>query len=386
MDRLDHLRQQHSEEKLQGPNLVRPLMLRTQPNPAWRDVFENPEGAPSIPGHSVVAIAPIETTPASYWWYTATQPAQANLPWGRSAITMPTPDVAAGESGRLVTVWPALCTVVGSPAVGDEVGTQAGSFALHTGRTGYTVVQVVGGEYWVRPTTGSGGGSEGPQGIPGPPGDTGNTGSTGPQGRQGPQDAVGVQGPQGWQGWQGPQGNQGWQGNQDWQGLGSAGAQGWQGTAGAGGSYQHPYLVRAYHSGSVAISSGSYVDVAMGLESVDLHSDWDTTYSKFVSPETGWYQVSMIQEIYAVGTNMGANTTFGWAVDGEVGQGTGGGLWRATPSNANLKRTMATMTDLIHLNSGQYVTLRFYNGSDNDIYLMGSTTPTPALIYVVGLM
>ena len=177
-----------------------------------------------------------------------------------------------------------------------------------------------------------------------------------------------------------------WQGNQDWQGLGSAGAQGWQGTAGAGGSYQHPYLVRAYHSGSVAIASGDYVDVAMGLESVDLHSDWDTTYSKFVSPETGWYQVSMIQEIYAVGTNMGANTTFGWAVDGEVGQGTGGGLWRATPSNANLKRTMATMTDLIHLNSGQYVTLRFYNGSDNDIYLMGSTTPTPALIYVVGLM
>jgi len=219
MDRLDHLRQQHSEEKLQGPNLVRPLMLRTQPNPAWRDVFENPEGAPSIPGHSVVAIAAIETTPASYWWYTATQPAQANLPWGRSAITMPTPDpVAASESGRLVTVWPALVTVVGSPSVGDEVGTQAGSFALHTGRTGYTVVQVVAGQYWVRPTTGSGGGSEGPQGIPGAQGPAGTNGTIGHDGAQGPQGIGGSEGDEGYQGYQGWQGS-GAQGNQGAQGI-----------------------------------------------------------------------------------------------------------------------------------------------------------------------
>jgi len=244
MDRLDLIRQQHQEEKRQTPNLVRPLMDRTSPNPEWRDIFSNPVAAPSIPGHSVVAIAAVETVPPLYWWYTAGQPVQANLPWGRSAVTMPTPaSVGPGESGRLVTVWPALCTVVGSPSVGDEVGTQAGSFALHTGRTGYTVVQVVGSDFWVRPTTGSGGGSEGPQGIPGAQGTAGANGyngATGAQGDQGwdgwqgAQGWQGFQGFQGWQGWQGSgaQGRQGWQGPQGWQGLGSQGAQGSAGAAG----------------------------------------------------------------------------------------------------------------------------------------------------------
>lgn len=244
MARLDDVRKQHQEEKRQTPNLVRPLMNRSSPTPEWRDIFSNPVAAPSIPGHSAVAIAAIETTPASYWWYTATQPTQANLPWGRSGITMPTPDpVAAGESGRLVTVWPALVTVVGSPAVGDEVGTQAGSFALHTGKTGYTIVQVVAGQYWVRPTTGSGGGSEGPQGIPGAQGPAGNNGASGAQGSAGPQGYEGFQGydgyqgAQGWQGLgaQGSQGNQGNQGNQGWQNA--VGVQGPQGGAGAGGGF-----------------------------------------------------------------------------------------------------------------------------------------------------
>jgi len=254
MDPVSEKRALRDAEQWPDTGVIRMSENRKIEDMEWRDIVSNPEAAPSIPGSSVVAISPLATTPDQYWWWVGTMPALANLPFGRSAITMPTPNpIAAGQSGRLVTIFPALCAVEGGPGVGDQVGTLGGSFALHAGGTGYTVCAITADGYWIVPTTGSGGGAGpqgpfGPQGFDGDPGGPGADGPQGPEGFEGyqgaqgvqgtgPQGAQGFQGFQGWQGWQGFQGSgaqgfQGWQGPQGWQGSGTQGAQGNSGSQG----------------------------------------------------------------------------------------------------------------------------------------------------------
>jgi len=241
MDKFSHLRDMINQEKLQIPNTIRPHINRTA-ELEWRDIVTCPDGGDTIPGSSVVEIEPIVTTPNQYWWWTGVKPTGWDMPYGEVGITMPAQNIASGQAGKLVTIWPALVNVDGFPSVGDFLGTKPGEFNLQVGRTGFTVVAVVGPDIWVVPTGGSGGGDRGYQGWQGPGNLPGATGAQGVQGAQGNQGFQGWQGPQGWQGWQGlgsdgNQGRQGFQGPQGWQGFGSQGAQGTAGSQG-GAVYQ----------------------------------------------------------------------------------------------------------------------------------------------------
>ena len=112
-----------------------------------------------------------------------------------------------------------------------------------------------GGNWYVIPAPGSGGGEPGPpgpegsQGDPGPPGPAGPTGATGATGSQGPQGVKGDTGATGSQGPQGVKGDTGAQGIQGIQGVpGTAGSTGAPGAAGAPGSI--------WRSGTGAPASG----------------------------------------------------------------------------------------------------------------------------------
>ena len=137
-----------------------------------------------------------------------------------------------------------------------------------------------------------------------------------------------------------------------------------EGVSGAGSSGTN---LRATKSSSQSVSSGSWTKITFDNTEWDENSEWDTTNSKFVVPEDGYYLIS---------TSLGiSNPTAGYMYDIAIYKNGGEVRGCAIHSNSTTNIT-PQITDVLKLSKDDYIEVYLYHNTGSSVNVQSNTYNT----------